>query len=159
METQARPERIFLVVVDDTDEMKLALSYACRRAAATGGRVALLRIVAAGDIKQWQAVEELIRDEARREAERALQRHAETVTATMGRMPILHVREGDPAEEVVKLIEEEPAISILVLGAAAGQEGPGPLVTRLAGKAVSRLRVPVTIVPGGLTEEGLERVS
>ena len=34
-------ERIFLVVVDETEEMKNALHFACRRALHTGGRVAL----------------------------------------------------------------------------------------------------------------------
>ena len=34
-------ERVFLVVVDDSEEMHVALRFASRRAAATGGRVAL----------------------------------------------------------------------------------------------------------------------
>ena len=34
--------RVFLVVVDDSPEMKIALRYACRRAAKTNGRVAML---------------------------------------------------------------------------------------------------------------------
>ena len=49
MEERRKPPkktgRTFLVVVDDTEEMRAALRYACRRARSTGGRVALLRIV------------------------------------------------------------------------------------------------------------------
>ncbi len=44
-ETQAprdSSDRVFLVVVDETEEMKVALRFACRRARHTGGRVALL---------------------------------------------------------------------------------------------------------------------
>ncbi len=39
---EAEAERIFLVVVDETEEMQKALHFACRRALHTGGRVALL---------------------------------------------------------------------------------------------------------------------
>ena len=35
-------ERVFLVVVDESPEMRNALRYACRRAKRTGGRVAML---------------------------------------------------------------------------------------------------------------------
>jgi hypothetical protein len=62
-------------------------------------------------------------------------------------------------DELLKLIEEEPSISILVLGAATGPEGPGPLVTHLAGKIAGRLRIPVTIVPGGLTDDQIAALS
>ena len=40
-------ERVFLVVVDESPEMRNALRYACRRAKRTGGRVALLYVMAA----------------------------------------------------------------------------------------------------------------
>jgi hypothetical protein len=38
---QARRDRVFLVVVDDSPERAVALRYACLRAAKSGGRVAL----------------------------------------------------------------------------------------------------------------------
>ncbi|HTH15897.1 MAG TPA: universal stress protein, partial [Magnetospirillum sp.] len=45
--------RVFLVVVDDTEEMRAALSYACRRARHTGGRVALLRVVEPAEFQHF----------------------------------------------------------------------------------------------------------
>ncbi|HEX6103280.1 MAG TPA: universal stress protein, partial [Alphaproteobacteria bacterium] len=60
---------------------------------------------------------------------------------------------------LLQLIEEEPSISILVLGANPGPKGPGPLVSMLTGKMVGRLRVPITIVPGNLTLEDVDKVS
>jgi len=50
------------------------------------------------------------------------------------------------------LLDEEPGISILVLAAGTGAEGPGPLITTLIGKMSGRMRVPITIVPGILTD-------
>ena len=46
------------------------------------------------------------------------------------------------------MIEEDPSISLLVLGTATGREGPGPLVTYLVGQMGGQMRVPVTLVPG-----------
>ena len=74
-------------------------------------------------------------------------------------MPVLYIREGTLREEVVNLIEEEEGVSLLVLGAASGTDGPGPLVTYLVEKMAGKLRVPVTIVPGSLTEEDISLIT
>ena len=37
--------RVFLVVVDESEEYRLAVHYAARRAAHTGGRLALLYVI------------------------------------------------------------------------------------------------------------------
>jgi hypothetical protein len=63
------------------------------------------------------------------------------------------------ALELLKLIDEEPTISILVLGAATGPRGPGPLVSALTSKFVGKLRVPVTIVPGHLSMEDVDTIA
>jgi hypothetical protein len=74
-------------------------------------------------------------------------------------MPVVFIREGRAQDEVLALINEEPSISILVLATGTGQAGPGPLVSHLTGKAVARLRIPITIVPGGLTLEQIDALS
>ena len=153
------PDRVFLVVADDSAELEVALRYACRRARKTRGRVALLAVVEPGDYQHWMAVGDLMKEEARQAAEQMLQKLAERVNEWTGTMPILYVREGARGDELLQLIEEEPSISILVLGANPGPKGPGPLVSMLTGKMVGRLRVPVTIVPGNLTLEDVDKVS
>lgn len=153
------PERIFLVVVDDTAEMDVALRYACRRARNSGGRVALLYVMEPTDFQHWMAVENLMREEQRREAERLLQRFAKRINDATGTVPVLYLREGNRREELLKLIDEDPSISILVLGAGTGPEGPGPLVSYLSSKGVNRLRIPLTLVPGNLTEEQIDAIT
>ncbi|HUE19570.1 MAG TPA: universal stress protein, partial [Stellaceae bacterium] len=54
-------QRIFLVVVDETEEMRVALRYAALRARHTGGRVALLVVLEPSELKQWAAVDALQR--------------------------------------------------------------------------------------------------
>ncbi len=152
-------DRVFLVVVDETEEMNVALRFACRRARRTGGRVALLYVIEPADFQHWRAVEELMREEARNEGEQLLQRLAAQVNDLVGAIPILYVREGKVADELMKLLDEEPQISILVLGANTGPRGPGPLVSALSGKMIGKLRVPLTLVPGNLSDEAIDSIA
>tara|TARA_B100000029_G_scaffold267289_1_gene263033 strand:- start:216 stop:737 length:522 start_codon:yes stop_codon:yes gene_type:complete len=151
--------RIFLVVVDATEEMSVALRFACRRASNTGGRVALLYVLEPADFQHWMAVEEKMREERREEAERTLSELGADVNALTGRMPILYLREGTASDLIAELIEEEPDISILVLGAGTGKKGPGPLVSSLAGKLSGKFPVPITVVPGNLTLDQIDALT
>jgi len=158
MEKTASP-RVFLVVVDETDELQVAVHYAARRAAHTGGRVAFLYVIEPTELQHWISIENLAREERREEAEQLLHRLCEEIAPIAGSMPIVYIREGRRRDELLALINEEPSISILVLAAGTGPEGPGPLVSYLTGKPADRLRIPVTIVPGHLTMEQLDAVS
>ena len=151
-------ERIFLVVVDETEEMKNALHFASRRALHTGGRVALFYALEPPEFQHWLGVERVMQEEAREHAEQTLQDLAAKVQANTGKMPVLYLREGRRREELMALIEEEPGISLLVLGMASGREGPGPLVSYLVSQG-QPIRLPVTLVPGQLSEAEIDAVT
>jgi nucleotide-binding universal stress UspA family protein len=152
-------ERVFLVVVDETPEMANALHYACRRAKRTGGRVAMLFVMEPPEGQQWGAVVDLMRQEARQQAEEVLARYADIASSLTGQPPSIHIREGKSRDELLKLIAEDRSISVLVLGSSKSGEGPGPLVTALTGKLGSQLRIPLTIVPGALSEAEIDAIS
>jgi nucleotide-binding universal stress UspA family protein len=154
----AEAERIFLVVVDETEEMRKALHFACRRALHTGGRVALLYVIEPPEFQHWLGVERVMQDEARQQAEQTLQTLAAKVQALTTKMPALYVREGRRRDELLALIKEEPTISLLVLATAIDRDGPGPLVTYLVSQG-GQLEIPVTLVPGGLTEAQIDAVT
>jgi nucleotide-binding universal stress UspA family protein len=156
---KAAGQRVFLVVVDESEELQVAVHYAARRAAHTGGRVALLYVIEPSELQHWVSIEKLASEEQREEAELLVQRLCEEIAPTAGSIPIVYIREGRRHDELVALINEEPSISILVLAAGTGPEGPGPLITYLTGRPAARLRIPITIVPGGLTMEQLDAVS
>jgi nucleotide-binding universal stress UspA family protein len=158
MDETADP-RVFLVVVDETEELQIAVHYAARRAAHTGRRVALLYVIEPAELQAWVAIENLAREERREEAEQLMHRLCEEILPIAGAMPIVYIREGPRRDELLALINEDPSISILVLAAGTGPEGPGPLISYLAGKPAARLRIPITIVPGSLTMEQLDAVS
>ena len=132
---------IFLVVVDNSPEMRVALRWASLRARRTGGRVGLVRVIRESDFQHWAAVGNLMKFEAREEAEQLLQEHA---------------AEGETKTAVVELVQEDKDIRILVLAASTGRRGPGPLINHLTKKAIGQLRIPVTIIPGGLTDEQID---
>lgn len=153
------PVRIFLVVVDESPELPVALRYACLRARKSQGKVALVYVMEPGEMQHWLAMENLMREEQRNEAEQKLQKLARDVNRLTGTLPALYVREGNPRDEVLALIDEEPSISILVLAAGTDPEGPGPLISYYTGRGLSRLRIPLTIVPGGLDDEQLDAIT
>jgi len=151
--------RIFLVVVDDSEEMPMALYYATRRARHTGGRVALLHVTPPPEVVGLAGVEALMREEIRQEAEQLLQRLARNVVDDGGALPILHLREGSLRDELLDLVSSDPTITVLVLAAGTGPDGPGPLISFLASKAMTKLRIPVTIVPGGLSRDQMDQLA
>lgn len=155
----APSSRTFLCVVDDTEEFGAALQFACHRANNADGRVALIYVIQPAEFQHWMAVGERMREEAREEAEEMLNVVASVVQKRTGHMPVLYVREGKLSEEVVKLIKEEDGVSLLVLGAATGTDGPGPLVSYLVEKMTGQLRIPVTVVPGNLSEDEIINIT
>lgn len=151
--------RTFLVLVDDSEEMQTALRFACRRAQATNGRVVLMRVIEPPDFQHFRFIGAKMEREARADAERRLQRLAAEVQKTCGQTPMLLVREGRAADQIVETIKEEPDISVLVLAARKGKDGPGPLISGLSGTFGARLRVPVMVVPANLTDEEMDRLT
>lgn len=152
--------RNFLVVVDDTPECRLALRFAARRARSMeDGGVMLLRVTEPPDFQHWMGVGELMREEAREEAEALLTDLAHQVQRDTGLTPQFVIREGDLVEQVSNLIEEDLTIRILVLGASPESGGPGPLVRFFAADRAGSMRIPVTVVPGTLNTEQVDMLS
>jgi nucleotide-binding universal stress UspA family protein len=148
--------RKFLVVVDKTPECQVALRFATRRAQHTGGRVTLMCAAAPGQFQQWRGVEEIMKDEARAEAEGLLHAAAKTVNDLSGILPELVITYGTMTECLAKLLKEDKDISILVLASGVGKEGPGPLVSMFATTVQT---IPVTIVPGTFTEAQIDALA
>ncbi len=151
--------RKFLAVVDHTPECFVALRFAARRARHTGGMVMLLYAIAPADIQQWAGVERVMRDEARTEAEGFVRKAAEFVYAITKTMPEIVIREGRAADEIRALILEDKAISILILASGTSTEGPGPLVAAIAGPSAVGYPIPVTVVPGSLSDAEVDALT
>ncbi len=155
---EAGHRRKFLAVVDETPECERAIAYAARRARSTGGALVLLFVIEPDDFQHWLGVEKIMREEAAAAAASALERHAAKVREEVSIEAEHVVREGKAAEEIHKLIEDDQDIAILVLAAGNAKEGPGPLVSSIAGKGAA-FPIPVTVVPHLLTDEDIESLT
>jgi len=148
--------RKFLVIADDSPEFGAALRYACRRARSTGGRVALLRVIEPAVFEHWSGVREEMERQERAEAEALLNKLAELVVAETGESPEFIIKHAENTKAAIRaVVARDPDIKILVLAAAAGGKGPGPLVASIAREGVNwgARKLPVTVVPGDLTDE------
>src|SRR5690606_841665 len=147
--------RKFMAVIDGTPECARAIHYAGRRAKNSNGGLVLLYVIPDGDFQQWLGVEAIIRAEAREEAESIMAKAAQKVRETIGIDPEIVIREGNATEEINSLVEEDRDIAILVLAAASAQEGPGPLVSAIAGRGAV-FPIPVTVLPDSLSDEEID---
>ncbi|MEW5425065.1 universal stress protein [Amorphus sp. 3PC139-8] len=145
-------QRKFLVVIDETPECDRAVVYAAKRAERTGGIVTLLYVISPSEFQHWLGVESIMRAEKEEEARATLSRFVDRARAIAKVDPETVVREGNRSEEIRTLIDEDVDIAILVLAAGTGSEGPGPLVSSIT-SASGGFHIPVTIVPGDLSDE------
>ena len=148
--------RKFLVVVDKTPECKVAVRFAARRAQHTGGRMSLLCVAPPVDFQQWQGVEEIMLDEAHRDAEALIYDAAKAINELTGLTPELIIEHGEAPDCLMVLIKRDHDISILVLAAGTSKDGPGPLVKLFATKVQP---IPVTIVPGDLGDAEVDELA
>ena len=150
--------RKFLVVLDDSRECLNAMRFAAMRAAKTGGGVQILAVIPPEEFNHWIGVGEIMREEARERIHAHFEVFAKWMRDRQNVDPDLVIREGDPVPEILRQIDEDGEIGVLVLGASAEKGGPGPIVTALS-RSFGSLPVPLTIVPGELSKERLEAVS
>ena len=156
-ETGHRPK--FLVMIDETPECARAVHFAARRASRTGASMVMLAAVDPPDNFEWIGVGEAMVAEAQEEAQKLLDEAAKEARSAAGLEPEQVIVVGDKAESIAKLISEDEDISFLVLAAGTSKEGPGPLVSTIAGKTASTFPIPIVIVPGGLTDEEIDALA
>jgi len=144
--------------LDDSRECLNAMRFAAMRAANTGGGVEILSVIPPDEFNHWIGVGEMIREEARERIHAHFEVFAKWMRDRQGVDPVLVIREGEPVQEIIAQIEEDPDIGVLVLGAGNDRKGPGPLVSQLS-RSSGSLPIPITIVPGDLSKEKLEAIT
>ena len=154
--SKSDPTRVFLVVVDYSEELHQALYYAARRAKRLDGRIALMHCIPPAEFQHWAGVGELMREEARNEAEKLLKVNGDYINELTGKMPQIYLREGEPKVELINLIDEVNEFSMLILGGNTDGESSGPLINYLTTKGASVCHIPITIVPGNLSDEDID---
>jgi len=150
--------RKYLAVIDETDEARVALRFAARRAAKTGGGVEILVLIPPPEFVQWGAVQAAMEEEARHRAEALIAQVAGELMEETGLRPSITVQQGEPIATVRQALLNSENVAALVLGAAA-TGSPGPLVAHFAGVESGSLPCPIMIIPGSLSDEALDLLS
>lgn len=148
---------IYLVVADDTEEFRIALRYAARRAQTHRAHVGILHVVSIDEFQHWGNVEAKMRQELRGQAEKYIWSIAKDVYELNGMIPALYIREGDRQDALIETLNEDMTIRVVMLGVASS--GPSLLVNYCTGKGLSRLRVPVVLVPGHLDPQKVDAIA
>jgi nucleotide-binding universal stress UspA family protein len=156
---EAGHKRKYLVVIDDTEECERAVYWAAKRAGRTKSQIVMLRVIETAERnQQWLGVADIMQAEALEAANAVLDKFAARIKKIASITPDRVIREGNTAEQLVALIDEDADIGILAVAAGTGSEGPGPLVTHLA-KSAGTFPIPVAIVPGHLSDADLDAMS
>lgn len=150
--------RKFLVVLDESRECLNAMRFAALRAAHTGAGVQILSIIPPEEYQHWMGVADIMRAEARERIEAHFEVFAKWMRDRQGIDPELVIREGDPVQEILAQVKDDPAVGVLVLGASTEKSGPGPLVTQMSRNS-GYLPIPITIVPGEMSKERLDAIT
>jgi hypothetical protein len=147
-------ERKLMCVADDTVEARQAVLFAARRAALTGAGLVILRAVEPIESGLWATLGGSIHARVADEAVEDIRVLADAARPVLGSEPELVVREGEVGGQIRAMIDADPAIKTLVLAAASGRGGPGPLVSAASrgGLQGGERAVVVMIVPGGLDD-------
>ena len=154
----AEAKRTYLVVVDDSAEARVALRFAARRAAKTGGLVEILGIVEPQDFVQFGGVQTAIEEEQRLRIEGVVSAAVGEILDECGMEANIIMRSGEVVKTVREFLSGRDEVAALVLGAAPSGS-PGPLVANFTGSDAGQLPCPVMIIPGSLNDERLEQLS
>src|SRR3954453_8281935 len=154
----AEAKRTYLVVVADSAESRVAVRFAARRAAKTGGKVEVLGIVEPQDFVQFGGVQAAMEEEQRLRIEGVVSAAIGEILDESGIEANIIIRQGEVVRSARDYVAGRDEIAALVLGAAPGGS-PGPLVASFTGNDAGQLPCPVMIIPGSLNEDRLEQLS
>ena len=153
--------RYILVIADESEEMEIALEYACARSKKTSRKIIIATFIEPLDVLTTQGVTEIMKNEARNEAEKLLQKAASYVKNQTGEIPALALREGETIKELKKLIEEEKNINVLVLAANSNSKNKdsNTIINLLLSQEITNMRIPVMIVPGNFSKDHIALIT
>jgi nucleotide-binding universal stress UspA family protein len=150
MTTPSRISQAYLVVADDTPEFEVALRYAARLAKNRDASLFILKVIEIENFQHWGTIEEQLKKELRKKAETEMWNICRKVNELNGVIPTILIEEGIPQEALIHVIKDLPMVKLLILGGKADGNNPGPLVSHFAGKGLSKLEIPLVIIPSNI---------
>ncbi|WP_336288124.1 MULTISPECIES: universal stress protein [unclassified Bartonella] len=151
-------KRKILVIIDETPECRRAVAFAAQHAQNTQRTLVLLSVIDSSEFQHFLGVNDVMRTELTQNAYTVLKQIADDVHTSHALDAEMIVREGKKVDEILKLIDQDKEIALIVLAASGHTEGPGPLVQLIAYRGTA-FSIPVTVIPSNLADEDIESVA
>ena len=148
----------FLVVIDDSKELKNAVHFAAQRAKNTNGALAMLFVVDHAINAQWSKVEHLIEQEETSEAKKICRSWSQLIKDKFDIDSEIILKLGNKKDEILKLLKEDKNIRFLVLATSGDGENPGPIIKSLLSSKMRDLSIPIVLVPGSMEEKDINLI-
>ncbi|MEM6603793.1 MAG: universal stress protein [Pseudomonadota bacterium] len=153
-------KRTFLCVIDGSPEVKQAIYYTSRRAKKTGAAIMLLGIVpkvTGGSEMMWGDVKNQLEKQNNSDTQKSCDFYRDYISEHT-HIDVKYILKQGRATDVIKeTLKEHPEIRILVLGTGLG-ENPGPIIKELT-SGTTKLNIPITLVPGDMSEDEIDLLS
>ncbi|WP_455473923.1 universal stress protein [Bartonella sp. B30(2025)] len=156
--TKINRKKKILVFIDDTPECQRAVAFAAQHAQNTKRTLVFLSVIDSSEFQHFLGVNDVMRTELTQKAHEKLKKIADNVRTTHPIKTEVIVREGKKVDEILKLIDQDKKIILLVLAASGHTDGPGPLIQLIAHKG-SSFSIPVTVIPSNLADEDIESIA
>ncbi len=153
-----KPQSKYLVCVNDKEHSETVLRYACVRAKVTGSAVQMINVIDPVEHHTLFSVADVIQEDRKKEARKLLRDLAAKAEEWTEIKPTTTLREGGLADEIIAAIEKDSSINLLLLGVSASG-AKGKLLPQLTAAIGDCYHIPLTIVPGNLTEQEIEELN
>ena len=155
---QEKTHDVYLIVCTEKEELSVSLRYTARMAAYNNANMALLATMDTQEFQHWQNVENMMRRELRDKTEKKVWTIGKKINELNGLFPIIYIKEGEKENAVLDVLKEDPNIKMIVFAGNTGSGGPGTLVNYFTSKGLSKIKVPVVVVPGNLQSNEIDEL-
>ncbi|HLD76792.1 MAG TPA: universal stress protein [Rickettsiales bacterium] len=138
-----------LVCIDTTNASVITLRYACWKAKKLGFAVQILSVLE-GSHKNLLFGAHIIGREKRQQLEKYMQKLISDVHKETHVMPIVSIREGDIANEIIREVKTIPNCIMVVFGKSRNSKSDNTVLPKMAQKIGTKIRIPILIVPENL---------
>ncbi len=153
-EGNIKGKKLFLVMAEDSYEFDLSLRIAAKLANSHDGKVGIFYSASDSEFQHWGGVQDQMRREIRKNAEKFVWEIAKKVKDVHNIMPAIYIEIGDKIDMLVKTINSDSNIALLVVAVGKSKENAA-----LFQKISTRVSIPVLKVPSVAEAEADDIVS
>jgi hypothetical protein len=150
MSTSSKMPQAYLIVADNTSEFQAALRYGAQLAKSRKAHLFVLKIIDSESFQHWGKIEEQMKRELRHKAEQELWDTARKINELCDITPVLYISDEKTEDAVMDVLNDTEMVKLLILAGKTEGGNPGPLVSYFSGKGLSRLKIPLVVIPGNL---------